>query len=217
MPWSAVLANLPDLKADARSAVHMAYERAVGALIEGVIAGRRELVETEERAHAGNATALDRLHAFQSAQQTETAARIEASFMLFDAIANEYSTIDAERRTFVDRLQRVAMPAIRASLPIQDVDKAISDALIARAMYWGAQGQSNIDMPTRERRRPGRPAKFPEELKRQALKIKLDGATNSECAKLLYGTKHPSDQQVRNIPSILRNYRKTSSLKRKNL
>ena len=38
----------------------------------------------------------------------------------------------------------------------------------------------------------------------QALEKRRTGGTNSECARILYQTNHPTDQEVRNVPSILK-------------
>jgi hypothetical protein len=56
----------------------------------------------------------------------------------------------------------------------------------------------------------GRPVEIKDELKRKALELKLGGGTNREAAQVIYNTRHPSAQQVKNVPSILRHYEQRS-------
>jgi hypothetical protein len=55
----------------------------------------------------------------------------------------------------------------------------------------------------------GRPAKIPSSRKASARARKEAGATNRECAQILYDTPHPTNQQVKNVSTILRHYDKT--------
>jgi hypothetical protein len=57
------------------------------------------------------------------------------------------------------------------------------------------------------RRRRGRPQVIPEQAKAAAAKLKAAGRTNSEIAAVLYRTKHPTSQQTKNVPSILRHHK----------
>lgn len=59
-------------------------------------------------------------------------------------------------------------------------------------------------IPQPERKKRGRPSKFPDELKAEALAAKQAHASNRECAKILYKKPYPSSQEVRNVPAILR-------------
>ena len=59
------------------------------------------------------------------------------------------------------------------------------------------------------RKSPGRPTTIPIEKKRQALAAKKEGKTSKECAQILYGIRYPTNQQVKNVTSILRHFRKT--------
>ena len=60
----------------------------------------------------------------------------------------------------------------------------------------------------------GRPQTIPDEKKEAALKKKNDGGTNRDAAKILYATTYPTDQQVKNVTSILENYKKRQSASR---
>jgi hypothetical protein len=55
----------------------------------------------------------------------------------------------------------------------------------------------------------GRPVKIASSRKALARSRKEAGATNRECAQILYDTSHPTNQQVKNVLSILRHYDKT--------
>ena len=59
-------------------------------------------------------------------------------------------------------------------------------------------------------RKRGRPQKIPDELKEQAQALK-DSGSNRDAAVILYGTQYPSPQQVKNVSTILREYRKKKS------
>jgi hypothetical protein len=66
------------------------------------------------------------------------------------------------------------------------------------------------------KRKRGRPQKISDEKKLAAAKLKTDGGTNKEIAAVIYGTKHPSDQQRKNVSAILRHYgKKAAQLKTK--
>ncbi len=56
-------------------------------------------------------------------------------------------------------------------------------------------------------RKRGRPP-LPDERKAQALSKKQSGATDRECARIIYGIPYPTRRQVNNVPSILTYYRK---------
>jgi hypothetical protein len=56
----------------------------------------------------------------------------------------------------------------------------------------------------------GRPQIITDEKKIAAAKLKANGGTNREVAKLLYGTRFPTPQQTKNVPSILRHHNQRS-------
>lgn len=60
------------------------------------------------------------------------------------------------------------------------------------------------------RRKRGRPQTIPEARKVRALELKASGATNRQAAAELYDTLYPTNRQTRNVPSILRHYRRKS-------
>jgi hypothetical protein len=62
-----------------------------------------------------------------------------------------------------------------------------------------------------ESRRRGRPQKISDERKAEAEALKDSGGTNRDAAAKLYGTSYPTVQQVKNVCSILREYRKKKS------
>ena len=59
------------------------------------------------------------------------------------------------------------------------------------------------------RKSPGRPTTISIEQKRLALAAKKEGKTNKECAQILYDIRCPTQQQVKNVTSILRHFKKT--------
>ncbi|MBZ5583374.1 MAG: hypothetical protein LAQ30_14425 [Acidobacteriia bacterium] len=59
--------------------------------------------------------------------------------------------------------------------------------------------------------RRGRPEKIPKASKQKALEVKNDGGTNRDAARALYNTSYPTHQQVKNVSSMLRNYKRTLS------
>ena len=69
--------------------------------------------------------------------------------------------------------------------------------------------QAETSSTRQAKRRRGRPTTIPDELKRKALAAKCEGKSNKELAKILYTNTYPSPQQVKNVPSILRHFRKT--------
>jgi hypothetical protein len=54
----------------------------------------------------------------------------------------------------------------------------------------------------------GRPQTIPDENKVAALRVKDDKGSNRDAAKKIYGEQYPTPQQVKNVPSILRSYKK---------
>ena len=66
---------------------------------------------------------------------------------------------------------------------------------------------AEVSLPNPAKKR-GRPSKFSSSLKQKAYVAKSKG-TNRDAAKILYGTTRPSGQQVKNVPTILRNLKKT--------
>jgi hypothetical protein len=55
-------------------------------------------------------------------------------------------------------------------------------------------------------KRRGRPQTIPDERKAAGRKSMLDGGSNLDAAKLIYNKQYPTPQEVKNVPSILRNY-----------
>jgi hypothetical protein len=66
-----------------------------------------------------------------------------------------------------------------------------------------SDGMGEIKPPAALKR--GRPVKIPDERKRLALSVN----GNRERARILYNTKFPTPQQVKNVYSILRHYQRT--------
>jgi hypothetical protein len=209
--WPSPIANLPDLKPAARARIHTVHEHAAQLLVQDIGAAWQSFYKLDERPGSRTVAVIDRLNALHSAHHNAVTAGVKALLQIFDAIAAEYYVVDTDEQEFLDRIHSVIIPAVCDSILLPNPESTVSTAILARAAHW-ERFVSQPDRPARERRRPGRPAKFPEERKQQALDLKLNGGTNSECAKLLYQTKHPTAQQVRNIPAILKNYRKRSGL-----
>lgn len=63
------------------------------------------------------------------------------------------------------------------------------------------------DIDTGPRKKRGRPTEIPDERKRRALAARGGKAR----AKILYQTSYPTPQQVKNVPAILRHYKRTHS------
>lgn len=60
---------------------------------------------------------------------------------------------------------------------------------------------------SKHNKKRGAPIKISNELKERALEIKARGGSNREAAEVLYHTKRPTPQQVKNVPSIFKHYR----------
>ena len=63
----------------------------------------------------------------------------------------------------------------------------------------------NAQIPVKKKR--GRPPEIPDERKEHAMKEKDAKGTNRDAAKIIYEVLYPTPQQVKNVPSILRQYR----------
>ena len=70
-------------------------------------------------------------------------------------------------------------------------------------------GRTNC--PAESKRKRGRPVKIPATTKDAALGVLKAGGSYKDAAAKLYDTKYPTSQQVKNVSSILRHYKKTSS------
>jgi len=55
-------------------------------------------------------------------------------------------------------------------------------------------------------KRRGRPIIIPDERKQAAIECKANGGTNRDAAMLIYDSRYPTLQQVKNVPAILRNH-----------
>jgi len=62
--------------------------------------------------------------------------------------------------------------------------------------------------PPKQAKKRGAPIKISNRLKEAALAAKEKGGTNRDAARILYHTGEPTPQQVRNVPSTLRHYRR---------
>jgi len=60
-------------------------------------------------------------------------------------------------------------------------------------------------------KRQGRPATIPDERKQAAVECKANGGTNRDAAMLIYDSRYPSPQQVKNVSAILRNHQQRST------
>jgi hypothetical protein len=91
---------------------------------------------------------------------------------------------------------------------------AEAQALAGRAPSMDeSAGRSALSAPAQRPR--GRPLIISLDRKRQALEAKQrPGITNREAAKILYGTKHPTLQQVKNVFAILKHYQKSLEMKK---
>jgi hypothetical protein len=71
-----------------------------------------------------------------------------------------------------------------------------------RIVFWRANGI------VAARWKRGRPQTIPDERKAAAAKLKASGGSNKQAAVLIYDTKYPSPQQVKNVPSHLKAFKK---------
>lgn len=77
----------------------------------------------------------------------------------------------------------------------------------------GVRGETTLVPAVRRTdgaRKRGRPQTISEEKKAAAARIKAEGGSNHQAAALIYGTKHSSVQQRKNVVSILRHYHRKS-------
>jgi hypothetical protein len=118
-----------------------------------------------------------------------TAKDMEASFRadLMNTITNNPGWED-----YLNQLQTIAASELNRSQQACNLNSRNSDNVSEKLALQSG------------RRKRGRPQKISEELKRKALEV--DGGTAR--ARILYGCKHPTSQQIKNVYSILRYYRK---------
>jgi len=67
----------------------------------------------------------------------------------------------------------------------------------------GSPAAGSIGKSQEGKKRRGRPG-IPDELKIEALRAKKQGASNRDCARILYAKQYPEPQQVKNVSSIRR-------------
>jgi hypothetical protein len=92
---------------------------------------------------------------------------------------------------------------LRTYPSLQVVDTIIG--LLSELSTPQEQAEGAAEQPRKKR---GRPVKFTLEQKEQALQAKNGGKTNKEVARILYGS-HPTPQQVKNVPAILKHYKRS--------
>jgi hypothetical protein len=68
--------------------------------------------------------------------------------------------------------------------------------------------ETNRGAPEAVKGKRGRPQTIPDERKDLAAALKAAGGTNRKAAAIIYDTKYPTDQQVKNVTSTLRNHAK---------
>ena len=205
------LSGLPDLEMESLMRIQVAYERTLTLLLDGIDRAWRQFIIKDDCATPRTASVPERIEALQSAQQNELNAKITANLHLFDAIDAEYLSIDRDQDAHVDRLQKVVLPAVRTTFAFLDMDKLLFEALLARLMTRNLYVDPESSKSTEAPRKRGRPP-LNDELKMQALE-KRRTAEQIGCARILYQTNHPTQQQVKNVPSILKNYTKTLSFR----
>lgn len=95
----------------------------------------------------------------------------------------------------------------------QDQDTSqISKSPLRRQSQGDEEDFTASDRPAKDppvkTKKPGRPP-IPEERKRKALEAKSQGKSNKQCAQIIYDAPYPTAQQVKNVYSILRYYKKS--------
>jgi hypothetical protein len=211
LPRSLILSRLPDLSTDAGARIQTAYERALTLFLEGIETAWKEFVTRCGPVASRTVTASERMIALELAQQIELRALIEASVYLFEAIAAEYFNIHRERDAYNDRLYDTVLPVVRKTFPSLDADRFVFEVLLARFFTGDRYARPESARSPAARRRRGRPRTISDDLKIQALEKRRAGGTNLESARILYQTNRPTAQQVRNVPSILKNFEKRLS------
>ncbi len=77
---------------------------------------------------------------------------------------------------------------------------AVETASVQPSPATGAKNSGDL------RKQRGRPQTIPDEKKAAAASLKASGGTNNQVAQVLYSTKRPTPQQVKNVSSHLRAY-----------
>jgi hypothetical protein len=114
--------------------------------------------------------------------------------------------------SLVTNVQVIIALALKLPSPefmIQTVDESSipADRLALEFTHHPTPGGSaQSEVQSMPKRRRGRPTKIPDELKRKALDVQGGKAR----AQILYQTNHPSPQQVKNTPTILRAFKRKS-------
>jgi len=89
-----------------------------------------------------------------------------------------------------------------------------ADQSVSQSVVGVSESASNLveqvdrnkgDVKSTPRKKRGRPTKIPDESKLEALRVRGDKAR----ARILYRTSYPTQQQVKNVPAILRHFRQT--------
>jgi hypothetical protein len=112
---------------------------------------------------------------------------------------------------------KLSSDAVALALARESVGAQTGPSVVCREGVLGqpqpavvANGDTATESTTWARKR-GRPQKISDELKTKAQARKHSGGTNREAAAILYETKRPTPQQVKNVSSILREYGKKES------
>jgi hypothetical protein len=204
--WLIPITDLPDLKPAALDRIRTAQEQAAQLLVQETDAAWQNF-HIEPFTGSGTVALGARLNALHSAHQNATRAIVKFALAIVDAIATEYSVVDGDEQSFLDRIH-VIIPAVLGTMPVQDTKSTVSIAILARTAHWGRL-VSQPERPTWERRGPGRPG-FPEERCRDHAKpfsiwsrtIHAAVAHSSIAWSTLLGTASPPTRRILNYAGI---------------
>jgi hypothetical protein len=153
----------------------------------------------------------DALNRLDPTAERESKAELEDLFANVRLILEGLQTLHPEDRKIRDALERFDRWQEQSRRPPRVLSAADARRMLERLekMTSPAMPQPAADVPERKKR--GRPPRIPDDRKEQAQRAKTKGKSNRKCAEILYGTKHVTDRQVRNVPSILKHYAKKHS------
>ena len=158
------------------------------------------------------------------------AARLQFVLRLFDCRAEMFCSLVEDAQTqaaylgALRHLGGIAWIELTGSenpiaVPTDAAEQDQLNAISLRSHSWATKGyrrlaehQVGSNNSTRPRR--GRPP-LPEELKRAAITLRAAGGSNREAACIVYETKRPTAIQVKDVSSVLRQYKAKVSISAK--
>jgi hypothetical protein len=115
---------------------------------------------------------------------------------------------DQRMPQIVERMRQVIVEEEKRLFPR---DEPVSPTMIPGAAAEPQSKEVADNTPTLVKTKRGRPQTIPNERKEAAAKLKASGGTNKQVAAKIYDTKRPTEQQIKNVPTILRHYQAKSN------